>query len=422
MNPVYDLTKLTNVQLTNIYKMNTDENRKDNQKILNDCNIMFNTCSTENGKYRIMKYDKKFITPDTVATSGLFRSVVLRDDNVLSFAPPKSMQSVDFMKQYPSPNKHCKKIVAEEFIEGTMINIFFDKTIGDDGEWEISTRSNIGARTTFFRDGEINHEQTFRYMFLEAASKTELCFDSLSKDYCYSFVLQHPKNRIVVPVREPVIYLVACYKIDNDKKTVTEVGREEQINMMEKTMVCFPGRFSFDSYDELCSIWASDNTDYKIMGVVLKNIETGQRSKIRNPTYECIRKLKGNQPKLQYQYLTLRKDGNVSKYLNYFPESSASFSVFREQIHRFTNQLHTNYIMCYVKKAKPLIEYPSHFRTHMFNLHKLYLDHLREKKDKVTKARVVEYINDLHPSKLMFSLNYPMRKRQVDSIVADETQ
>ena len=54
--------------------------------------------------------------------------------------------------------------------------------------------------------------------------------------------------------------------------------------------------------------------------------------------------------------------------------------------------------------------------------HKQYLDHLREKKDKVTKARVVEYVNDLHPSKLMFSLNYPMRKRQVDSIVADEPQ
>lgn len=422
MNPVYDLTNVNDIQLTNIYKTNTEENKKQNQKILKNCNIMFHTCSTENTKYRIMKYDKKFITPDNIAKSGLFRSVVLRDDNVLSFAPPKSMYSGDFMKKYPHPYKNHKNIVAEEFIEGTMINVFFDEKIGDDGDWEISTRSNVGARTTFYRDGEVNHEQTFRYMFLEAASKANLCFDSLPKEYCYSFVLQHPRNRIVVPIREPLIYLVACYKIDNDRKTVTEIGREEQISMMEKTMVCFAGRFSFDSYDELRSNWASDNTEYKTMGVVLKNIETGERSKIRNPTYECIRKLKGNQPKLQYQYLTLRKDGNVSKYLNYFPETSESFSVFREQIHRFTTQLHTNYIMCYVKKAKPLIEYPSHFRTHMFNLHKQYLDHLREKKDKVTKARVVEYVNDLHPSKLMFSLNYPMRKRQVDSIVADEPQ
>jgi hypothetical protein len=422
MTPVYDLNKVGDIQLSDIYKMNTDENKKTNQSILKDGNIMFRTCSTDAGKYRIMKYDKKFITPDSVTKAGLFRSVVIRDDNILSFSPPKSMDSADFIKQNPSPNKNHKKIVAEEFIEGTMINVFFDKSIGDDGDWEVSTRSNIGARTTFYRNGVINHEQTFRYMFLEAANNAELCFDNLSKEYCYSFVLQHPKNRIVVPVKEPLIYLVACYKIDNECKTVTEISREDQINIMEKTMVCFAARFLFKSYDELRKTRASDHTDYKIMGVVLKNIETGDRSKLRNPTYECVRKLRGNQPKLQYQYLLLRKDGNVSKYLNYFSEDTEAFTLFREQIHAFTNQLHTNYIMCYVKKTKPLIQYPSHFRTHMFNLHKLYLDHLREMKDKVTKSRVIEYINDLHPSKLMFSLNYPMRKQEVDSIVAAETQ
>lgn len=418
---MYDISQTYDDDVFPIYTSNNDENKKKNRIFLKQQNILFNTCTTVAGTYRILKYDKKFITPDNVSSTGLFRSVIIRDDKILSFAPPKSLREADFIKKYPSPNKNSKNIVAEEFIEGTMINIFFDKEIGDEGDWEVSTRSNIGARTTFFRDGEINHEQTFRYMFLEAASKADLCFDDLSKEYCYSFVLQHPKNRIVVPIKEPLIYLVACYKIDNENQTVVEVSREDQINIMEKTMVCFAGRFSFDSYNELRNTWASGNTDYKIMGVVLKNINTGERSKMRNPTYECVRKLRGNQPKLQYQYLTLRKDGNVSKYLDYFSEATESFSIFREQIHKFTQQLHINYIMCYVKKSKPLIEYSSQFRKHMFNLHKLYLDDLREKKENITKRKVVEYINDLHPSKLMFSLNYPMRKRQIDSIVADDS-
>lgn len=422
MVTVYDISKLDDTQLDTVYNSNTDENKQTNKGILGKHNVLFNTCSTENGTYRVLKYDKKFLTPDNVKTTGLFRSVILRNNNILSFSPPKSINDHKFVMENPLPgrlSRNYNNIVAEEYIEGTMINVFFDKNIGDEGDWEISTRSNIGARTAFFRDGDFMYEHTFRYMFLEAATKAQLCFDNLSKDLCYSFVLQHPKNRIVVPVLEPLIYLVACYKIDNNTRTVTEISRGEQIKMVENTMVCFPGRFSFESYDELKERYASGNTDYKVMGLVIKNLSTGERTKFRNPNYECVRKLRGNQPKLQYQYLTLRNDGNVAKYLKYFPEATESFTVFRNQVHGFTSQLHTNYIMCYVKKTKPLIEYPEQFRTHMFKLHKIYLDSLKNAKEIVTKKVVVDYVNELHPSKLMFSMNFHMRKRQIETIVCD---
>jgi hypothetical protein len=56
------------------------------------------------------------------------------------------------------------------------------------------------------------------------------------------------------------------------------------------------------------------------------------------------------------------------------------FSNFRDQIHLFTNTLYSNYVSCYIKKEKPLIEFPEQYRTHMFNIHKQYLDDLKEKK------------------------------------------
>jgi hypothetical protein len=413
MTSTYDISKVRGCDIKSVYDNNNNENKNKNLAILKDHNIVFNTCSTAGSTYRILKYDKKFLTPSTICDMGLFRSIVLRDEKIMCFSPPKSVSEAEFMKKNQKPNK--KNIVAEEFVEGTMINVFFDKTVGDEGDWEVCTRSNIGARMAFFRNGEVNYENTFRYMFLEAANNANLDFDHLRKEYCYSFVLQHPKNRIVLPIKEPLIYLVGCYKIDNDNKIVSEIDREDQILIMEKTMVCFAGRFSFDSYDELRSKWASDNTDYKTMGIVIKNIETGERTKMRNPNYECIRKLRGNQPKLQYQYLILRKEGNVSKYLSYFDEARESFSEFRKQVHNFTSKLHTNYIMCYVKKEKPLIQYSSQYRTHMFNLHKIYMERLRDNSEKVTKKVVIDYINELHPSKLMFSLNYHMRQSQIDN-------
>jgi len=172
---------------------------------------------------------------------------------------------------------------------------------------------------------------------------------------------------------------------------------------------------------DLIDRYASMNTSYDILGVVFHNTETGERTKIRNPVYEQVRQLRGNQPKLQYQYLSLRKEGKVSDFLKYFPENKKDFSVFREQIHLFTNTLYSNYVSCYIKKEKPLMAFSEQYRTHMFNIHKHYLDDLKEQKLYVSNTVVIKYVNNIHPSLLMFCLNFQMRKRSVDFIKADTT-
>ena len=78
------------------------------------------------------------------------------------------------------------------------------------------------------------------------------------------------------------------------------------------------------------------NTSYDIVGVIIHNIQTGERTKIRNPIYEKVRNLRGNQPKLQYQYLCLRKEEKVEDYLKFFPENKSQFLEFSDQIHLFT--------------------------------------------------------------------------------------
>jgi len=135
-----------------------------------------------------------------------------------------------------------------------------------------------------------------------------------------------------------------------------------------------------------------------------------------------VRRLRGNKPKLQFRYLALRQQEKVRDYLKYYPEASQEFSAFREQVHGFTRQLHTNYVECYIRKEKPLTEFPYQFRTHMFNLHALYIEELRPAKKIITRSAVVEYVNELPPAKLMFSLNYSMRQQQKDERVVIEQQ
>ena len=40
-----------------------------------------------------------------------------------------------------------KDCIAQEYVEGTMINLFYDN---ENCEWEIATRSSIGGKMAFF--------------------------------------------------------------------------------------------------------------------------------------------------------------------------------------------------------------------------------------------------------------------------------
>ena len=375
--------------------------------------------TSNNARYSVIRYDKDILVYDLIQTYGLCRSVILNSQNmVVSFAPPKSIQSDRFIKNY---NDNLNGIVAEEFVEGTMINVFWDPSIGLTGGWEISTRNTPGATSSFFK-GTSN--KTFRDMFLEAAQQHNLVLHMLNPAYCYSFVLQHPDNRIVVPFKIPKLYLVAIYsikQIDNNIFVDSFDPRElvKDIFEVNNVTIEFPEVYKFSTYSELIEKYASMNTSYDIVGVVIHNRITGERAKIRNPVYEQVRNLRGNQPKLQYQYLCLRKEGKVSDFLKFYPENKKYFSGFRDQVHLFTNTLFDNYKKCYVKKEKPLKEFSDQYRTHMFHIHQIYLSDLREKNMFVTNTIVQKYVNEMHPTLLMYCLNFQMRKRNVDTITAN---
>jgi hypothetical protein len=301
-----------------------------------------------------------------------------------------------------------------------MINVFWDDSIGLNGGWEIATRNTVGATSSFYKGALA---KTFRDMFLEAAKENNLVLESLIKSQCYSFVLQHPENRIVVPFKKPQLYLVAVYEIRNiDNNIYVKVDDlkdfPEYFNSFNSS-VKFPEVYKFEKYSELIEKYGSMNTSYDVVGVVLYNTVTGERAKIRNPVYEQVRNLRGNQPKLQYQYLSLRKEGRVKEFLKFYPENKKEFSSFRDQLHLFTNTLFTNYVSCYIKKQKPLREFSDQYRTHMFNIHQKFLNELREKNLFVTNTVVQKYVNELHPSLLMYCLNFHMRKRNIDNIVED---
>ena len=55
----------------------------------------------------------------------------------------------------------------------------------------------------------------------------------------------------------------------------------------------------------------------------------------------------------------------------------------------------------------------------MYNIHQIYINTLKEAGRHISNSVVIEYVNNIHSSLLMYALNYDMRKRQVDILQAD---
>ena len=354
----------------------------------------------------VLKYDKSKLTTENINTLGLFRSIIINEKGkIISFAPQKSLDFDIFSQS----NKY-EDCFVQHFPEGTMINVFFDTYIDD---WQISTRSTIGAKCNFNMDSNI----TYRYMFLDAMNHIGLEFEDLDKNCCYSFVLQHPKNRIVVPIKEPAIILTNRYKIENNEVfNNNSFNNPTKFNTLKmhtiddnnfKSSVKYTG----NNWNDLITHFFSENLSYQFQGIMIWN-NKGQRTKIRNSNYEKIKHLKGNSPKLQYQYYHLRQNNAVSEFLKYYPEYRKEFSDFRRELHKWTSQLYQNYIKCFIKKEKPLGDFPYNFKTHMYKIHEIYLNDLKLEGKFVNKGVVIEYVNTLPPPRLMYSVNHV--KKQFD--------
>lgn len=104
----------------------------------------------------------------------------------MCFAPEKSLDYSLFVDKY-----NTEYSWLEDFIDGTMINVFYDNI---KETWEIATRSSVGANIVFFNDVK-NYKYfdnnnyfkdyynlTFRSMFFEAYTSCNLDLNCLDKN------------------------------------------------------------------------------------------------------------------------------------------------------------------------------------------------------------------------------------------------
>jgi hypothetical protein len=314
----------------------------------------------KSGGYELVKYP-----PEKKHSSEyhLFRSVIYKNNKLVSFSPPKSIPLETFKERFP-----FETVVVEPFIDGTMINVFFD----EEDRWKISTKSVLDAKCTF------ESETTFAELFEECLHKEQLTFDRLDPNLCYSFVMQHPKNTIVMPVEEPKLFLVAVYAIMVDGTVC-----EREIPFLA------PPQFSFSSYEEAQN--SIQNNFSK--GCMLKR--SGVRAKIRNEQYNTMSQIKGNTP-FSYKYLTIRNTEEANVHFAHFPKDRERAMQMEHEIAEYVLRLLEDYKACFIHKRIAHRDLPT--KSYLYDLHGIYLTELKPRG--MHKKRIIEYVDSLPPARL----------------------
>ena len=146
-----DLSKYYDLSLQDIY------NNKINDEDLKKYGLEKKFWTTNDKPFVFIKYNKEYLNLENINSLGLFRSVILYNEKIKVFSPPKSVNINIFANTFPA-----NECIAEEFVEGTMINLFFDESKND---WEISTKNSIGGKVKFFQEQEY-----FRTLFEDVCS------------------------------------------------------------------------------------------------------------------------------------------------------------------------------------------------------------------------------------------------------------
>jgi hypothetical protein len=358
--------------------------------------------SSSNSSYYLINYDKKTMRKKNMDNEKNcvkhFRSVVLNEDRkVIGFSPPMCeprhvMNVIDF------PNIQF----AEEFVEGTMVNVFYNSA-NDVQDWVFSTKNTVSPV-------EKPAGKCFRSMFLKACADANLNFDDLPKEYAYSFVMQHPGNVIVAPVKTTALYIIAIYLIKNsDDFTAATVYEMERsvLKWSSFSKVSHPARLGMkrqDDFDKIVKTYASDDSLYYYPGVMFRTT-TGERFKLRNPNYEMAKNAKGPSARCEFVYLHLKQMNYLRKHFERCPEDEVTFFEFQSKLYNYTSTLHKNYLDCYIYKKMSLKDFPIKYRNNMYKLHNDYLNVLKPDGKRVTLSYAVQFVNALPVKSQMYFMN-----------------
>jgi hypothetical protein len=279
--------------------------------------------------------------------------------NILCYTFDKCTDTIDF----PVYNFDLHNLFVEKSIEGTLVRLFFDKK---SNAWLLSTKKCIDASKSKWLSNK-----SFDILFNDCIDFNDLK-NFLDINICYSFIITHPENNMVVTYQKPELFHISS----RDMNTLEEIFISIGVKQIKKEFI------SKDSLQDYLNFIKNDiNLSYE--GYIF--IDTYyNRWKIKTPLFTKVKNIWGNTNNRFYHYLELRKNPNLLKeYLYYFKNDTEIFKSYELIIDNLINKI----VECYIHKHinKTIEKIPFYFGKIIYKLHgDFYKDKIKTDFNKVS--------------------------------------
>ena len=278
-------------------------------------------------------------------------------------------------------NIDLNNLFLEKSIEGTLIRLFYYNN-----KWNASTKKCIDASRSKWLS-EKNFLQLFEECIEEYGEVNEF-MNNLNTSYCYSFILMHPENKIVVNYTNPSLYHIST----RDLISLNEVDIHIGVPKNERISI------SHENFENIINnLYSATSLLYE--GYMFVDLNYN-RWKIKSVYFNKVRNLWGNTNNRFYRYLELRKDSNIlNEYLFYYNNDRSKFIEYEQKIQNLANFILNIYLSKHVKKNDIKIPF---FCAKI--IYKLHGDFFKDK-IKTDYNKIMITLLELEPKKLCFIMN-----------------
>lgn len=276
-------------------------------------------------------------------------------------------------------SKLSSDYTVEMFFEGSVIKIFYTSF---NDKWNIGTSRQIEAEKNNWTS-----RKTFNILFEEAIQNSydityENFLKTLDKEYCHTFLLQHPDNKMVTNIGKAVVFHLNSVNL----KTLFEIRPEEKNLTLDKTV------------EEI----ECDKKQNYMVYLKRDDDNTVIRIKVLTNNFLKMINLRGSYPDIGLTYMKNIKNYELKlDYISFFPSYTNKFMMIDRFIEKTTRNIHTMYIKKHIQKFSD-IEIPENYIRTICQLHGQF----KRTKQSIYYDDVYEKLINLEPKILAYVINY----------------
>ena len=342
--------------------------------------------------YSILNYNKELISCHKDNISN-YRSVVYSypELKLLSFSPPKMHLPNAFFSQEDPEIK--QSYYVNEYIDGLLLHLFYDERCQ---HWQMTTHNNIISSYDGTRQHSLSKTICNTLKYNSCKDAFELPFwENFSKKYCYNFTLT---NQYSHTNNDKCLYLTSVYQIDNDNVVPINPEIYENWQMFDtlRGILCFPHDYS-RLFKETSYI-QDDIQSLNLSGLVIMNINNGNRCKYISETYNIYKRIRHLEPYYLYIYICYAKMNLHYKLLPFIYKSRYNMKKIHYIWKQFIQYLHQTYLNYYVFK-KDIHFRSDQCRSYLREIHQIYYIERKHKNNapRVYKQDITDFLMKKHP-------------------------